>query len=128
MPGRRPVPTSLQLLKGTKRNTRPRVEEPIPPPGEIVRPDFIKFRAKEIWEEYEPIFKAMGTLTVADVRAFAKWCKLEADFEEHPPNAALVAQARLLGADLGVSASARAKIGLGKGKQKAPEDKYFNAS
>lgn len=127
MPGRRPKPTRLKLLEGTARKDRARDNEPEPPEGEVVRPDFLKYREIELWNEYEPILLAMGTLTVADVPLFAVWCVKMAQFEEakRTMNAADIAQMRLYGADLGIGASARARLGTGRGKSKDPADKYL---
>lgn len=113
-PGRRPLPEN----------------EPTPPPGEIVKPAFLKYREAELWDEWRPILEAMGTLTVADVPPFARWCVKMAQFEEEKRtmNAAELAQMRMLEADLGMAASARAKLGTTKSKkQKDPTEAFFNA-
>jgi phage terminase small subunit len=125
--GRRPKPTKLKLLKGTSRVDRARVGEPEPPGGEITRPEFLKYREIELWDEYEPILIAMGTLTIADVPLFAVWCVLMARFESAKAlmHAADIAQMRLYGSDLGIGASARAKLGTSKGKEKDPADAFF---
>lgn len=126
MAGRRPRPTKLKLLLRTDRKDRARANEPIPPAGEIVRPDFLKYREKELWNEYKPILLAMGTLTVADVPLFAAWCVKMAQFEEEKRTmkAADIAQMRLYGADLGIGAGARAKLGTTK-KKKDSGDEFF---
>jgi phage terminase small subunit len=130
MAGRRPKPTSLKLLQGTARKSRERVNEPIPPEGKIVRPDFLKYREVELWDEYGPVLVAMGTLTVADVPNFAAWCVKMAQFELEKGNmkASDIAQMRMLAAGLGMDASARAKLGTPKSKKKEAGEKYFNAS
>lgn len=104
--------------------------EPEPPAGEIVKPAFLKYRASELWDERSPKFIAMGTLTVADVDNFAAWCVLMAEFEksQEKMQASLVAQMRMLGAEFGMGASARAKLGTtGKRKDNDPSDKFFRA-
>lgn len=127
MPGRRPKPTSLKLLKGTERKSRQRVNEPIPPAGQIIRPGFLKYREIELWDEYEPVLVAMGTLTVADVPNFAAWCVKMAQFEDEKGKmkASDISQMRMLAAGLGMDASARAKLGTGK-KKKDLADEFFD--
>ena len=130
MAGRRPKPSRLKLVEGTARADRMRAAEPEPPPGEIVRPEFVKYRAAELWNEYAPALVAMGTLTVVDVPNFAIWCVLMAEFEEvkakMKPSG--IAQMRMLGASLGMDASARAKLGNGgKAKQDDPANAFFKS-
>jgi phage terminase small subunit len=128
MPGRRPKPTKLKLMKGTSRVDRERVGEPEPPEGEIVRPAFLhKHREIELWEEYSPGLIAMGTLTWIDVPNFARWCVKMAQFEDEKGQmkSSDLAQIRMLESDLGIGASARAKLGTGKGKEKDPADAFF---
>lgn len=87
-----------------------------------------KYRAAELWEEYAPKLIAMGTLTVVDVPNFAMWCVLTAQFEEVKAamKASDIAQLRMLGAALGMDASARAKLGSSdKKKTKDPADAFF---
>jgi phage terminase small subunit len=104
--------------------------EPVVPEGEIVMPEFLKSREIGLWDEWEPILKAMGTLTVADVPAFARWCVKMAQFEEEKRlmTAADLTQMRQLESDFGMSASARAKLGTGKQKPKDPADAFFKTN
>jgi phage terminase small subunit len=97
--------------------------EPVPPEGEVVRPEFLKYRAAELWDEYAPALVEMGTLKPVDVPNFATWCVLMAEFEEVKAKmqASTIAQMRMLAASFGMDASARAKLGTGGGK-KAPKD------
>lgn len=126
---RRPKPTSLKLLEGTTRPDRDRGPEPEPPEGPIVRPEHVKYRAAELWDQYAPALEAMGTLTVVDVPNFAIWCRLQAKFEEVgvEMSASHLAQLRMIAAGFGMDAAARAKLGAGGGKgQEDPADEFFN--
>jgi len=128
MAGRRPKPSHLKLLEGTARPDRARTAEPQPPDGEVQRPAFLKGRAATLWNQYAPACEKMGTLTVVDVPTMAAWCVLMANFERKGAamQASQIAQMRLLGDALGMSASARAKIGTGGEKpSKDPADAYF---
>lgn len=128
MPGRRPKPTRLKLLEGTTRADRARENEPEPPEGEIVRPDYVKYRAAEIWDANIAIVTAMGTLTVADVQPFARWCVGMAEFEEKKwdMKATDKAELRHLESILGIGAPSRTKLGRVKDKSD-PSRKYFSA-
>lgn len=131
MAGRRPKPTRLKLVTGNPGKRALPDNEPTPPAGAVIRPAFLKYRAAELWDERSPIFLAMGTLTVADADNFAAWCVLMAEFEKigEGMQASQIAQMRLLGAEFGMGASARAKIGAGgKGKKKDPADEFFDGT
>src|SRR5688500_17548012 len=113
MAGRKPKPSHLKVLEGTARADRMPTHEPEPPEGPVVRPEFLKYRAAELWDEYAPPLIEMGTLTQVDVPNLATWCVLMAAFEEEKSkmNASTIAQMRMLAASLGMDASARAKLG-----------------
>lgn len=131
MAGRRPKPTHLKVLEGTARADRMPTHEPEPPDGDIIRPEFLKYRAAELWDQYAPALVEMGTLTVVDVPNFAAWCVLMARFESSNGDvpASEIAQTRMLAAALGMDASARAKLGTsGKPKAKDPAEKFFAAN
>src|SRR5262245_32872202 len=76
--GRRPKPTALKLLDGNPGKRPLNINEPKPPAGEIVAPESISAAGRAVWEELAPVALSMGTLTTADVSAFAKLCELEA--------------------------------------------------
>ena len=129
MPGRRPKPTSLKLVTGNpgKRALPEEGAEPTPPAGDIVAPAFLKKRALELWNEYQPTLSAMGTLTVADVHMLAEWCQLTVKMERNRTTASERAQRRMIGTELGIGAAARAKIGAGGKKPKQdPADEFFD--
>jgi phage terminase small subunit len=46
----------------------------------VVKPTALSDSAGVVWDELAPICLAMGTLTTADVRAFATMCELQATF------------------------------------------------
>ncbi len=53
MPGRKPTPTALKLLKGNP-GKRPLPENEPNPQGEVKKPVFVKHRATRIWKQYAP--------------------------------------------------------------------------
>ena len=73
--GRRPKPAWKKQLTG-----RPVRDEtsPVAPVGDVVKPAGLSVGASQVWEELAPHALALGTLTVADVRAFALLCELTA--------------------------------------------------
>lgn len=75
--GRRPQPTALKILRGNPSKTPLNEQEPVPPDGPVERPRFLSVAAALVWAELAPVALAMGTLTVADVAAFARLCELE---------------------------------------------------
>lgn len=78
--GRRPIPTALKVLRGNPGQRKLNENEPTPPAGEITKPDGLSVAAGVIWDELAPVCLAMGTLTTADLRAFAGLCELQATF------------------------------------------------
>jgi hypothetical protein len=127
--GRRPKPTSLKVLQGNA-GKRPLNDAEPKPEGEVVRPAFLTAGAVAVWEKEAPVCLAMGTLTAADVRAFAAMCELCARFQanaarEEPSDAAMVNMANSLKAYFdffGMTPSGRSRIRIPKAKE--PESKW----
>ena len=80
--GRRPAPTKLTMLRGNPSKKKLNPAEPIPPAGEVRAPRRLSTMAREVWDDLAPICLAMGTLTTADVRPFARLCELQADLDK----------------------------------------------
>jgi P27 family predicted phage terminase small subunit len=76
--GRRPKPTALHVLRGNPSKKKLNQREPKPPQGAVNVPETLSRVAKVAWGELAPVALAMGTLTTADVAAFATLCELEA--------------------------------------------------
>jgi P27 family predicted phage terminase small subunit len=76
--GRKPKPYALKALEGNRGKRKLVDDEPKPPPGPVVKPETLSHGASVVWERQAPICLEMGTLTAADVLAFAKLCELEA--------------------------------------------------
>ena len=76
--GRRPKSTALKILQGNPGKRRLNPNEIRPPVGEVVKPATLSAGAATVWDEIAPICLYMGTLTAADVKAFARMCELEA--------------------------------------------------
>ncbi len=80
--GRRPKPTALKVLQGNPGKRKLNQHEPKPPQGEAKQPKGLSLGAIAVWAELAPLAMAMGTLTTADVRAFATLCELQATFQQ----------------------------------------------
>lgn len=78
--GRRPKPTALKVLRGNPGQRKLNEREPIPPKGEVVKPE-MALGVSQVWDELAPACLAMGTLTTADVRTFVTLCELQATFD-----------------------------------------------
>jgi P27 family predicted phage terminase small subunit len=72
--GPAPQPTRLKLLKGVKPGRINR-DEPIPLDRAINRPAWLSDLASEEWDRVAPHLVAMGTVTDADLSAFAVYCE-----------------------------------------------------
>lgn len=75
-------PNTLQLLHGVTRKDRLNPHEPKPPELPVERPETLSEAAKVEWDALSPICLAMGTLTAADVPAFAALCELQATLHQ----------------------------------------------
>lgn len=129
MAGRRATPNSVKDVVGTIRPDRARTDGAVPPAGEIVMPRFLRTKAEVgLWNEFAPICKALGTLTVADTRTLANWCVKQAQIEKEKGEMkdSGLSQLRQLAASLGLDAASKIRIGvLGGGKSKDPADEFF---
>lgn len=76
--GRRPQPTALTVLRGNPSRKKINENEPRPPSGQVTKPTGLSGGAVVVWDELAPVCLAMGTLTTADLRAFATLCELQA--------------------------------------------------
>jgi phage terminase small subunit len=79
--GRRPSPRALKVLRGNPGRRRLPAELEAPP-GAVRKPTGLSSAAAGIWDELAPVCLHMGTLTVADVRAFRTLCELQATLDQ----------------------------------------------
>ncbi len=70
---RRPKPTALKVLAGT-RSDRVNAAEPVAPVG-AVAPDHLDDLARAEWSRIAPILDSMRVLTAADSSALAIYCQ-----------------------------------------------------
>ena len=128
MPGRKPTPTALKILKGNPGKRRLPENEP-DPHGEVKKPPFVKGKAGKLWKLRAPELERLGLLKSVDVEMFGACCCLMAEFQESPRsfNAARLTQMRALATSFGIDPSARAGMGTPTpmGKKNDTAEKYF---
>jgi phage terminase small subunit len=123
MRGRPTKPTALKILQGNPGGRPLPENEPIPPDGEVEKPEGMSAPAGAMWDRYAPMIEEMGLLTVADVPAFAFLCALmaEADFDPRGMAAARITRMEALWSKFGMDPSSRARLGsVGKKAKKNP--------
>ena len=72
----------MTVLRGNPSKKPLNKLEPMPPVGEVVKPEGLSPQASAVWDELAPVCLAMGTLTTADVRVFGTMCELQATMQE----------------------------------------------
>ena len=85
MRGRKPKPSALKLLEGTRADRINRNEPPMPP-GSIEPPDWLDETARQHWGELAPILQSAGLLTVGDRHTLALLCDSFSRFQSNPEN------------------------------------------
>lgn len=84
MRGRKPQPASVREQKAPVRSKRKAVEatEPAVLVGGVAPPVSVKGAALVVWNKLAPMLMAAKLLSVADIPAFARYCRLTARWEE----------------------------------------------
>lgn len=124
--GRKPTPSAIRLVTGTRGRRKPGHNEP-QPDGRPVSPVKLTGRPAVYWRRY--IAPAHWLTRTDSAKAFM-WVHLSAEYEASvapgaaPMLAARIAQLRNLGAELGMDPASRARLG-GAPQTEAP-DSYFD--
>ena len=79
MKGRKPKPTALLKIYNTTHRPINENEMKLPPPGDILPPEWLSDRAKEFWNLMTEDMKSSGVLTKGDLAAWAHVCQLHAN-------------------------------------------------
>lgn len=122
-------PAALRAATGNPGH-RPIPEHSVPDTGDAVKPKFLQRRprASELWEEYAPPLRLLGTLRKESGPLFATWCWLMSSFEKAPDamTASKVGQIRFLASSLGMDPSSQGKFCTPKaGGPIDPEEAFF---
>jgi P27 family predicted phage terminase small subunit len=72
--GRKPTPTKILLLRGSRR-AKQRQGEVHPPVASIEAPSWLSDKGKQHWNETAPRLAASGLLTTLDVHTWALACR-----------------------------------------------------
>lgn len=130
-----PKPSKLKKLQGTYRRDRAAPKEMAPPAGAPVRPGWLDAEGKREWDLVVPQLAACGILATIDAAMLADYCAahslavratkryqreglMVADGDRRVKNPLIKvaqearAQARLLAAEFGLSASSRSRISV----------------
>jgi P27 family predicted phage terminase small subunit len=77
MPGPRPTPTLLKIVRGNPSKRRLNANEPTPPipPEPPEPPGFLMPTAKDEWYRIVPTLHAVGLVSVIDVMPLAAYCQ-----------------------------------------------------
>lgn len=78
-PGRKPLPTSVKLLRGNAGHRPLNLGEPTPPTGAPPCPAHLSTEATAAWKDIAPALQTLGVLTVADGVALEQLCETYAD-------------------------------------------------
>jgi phage terminase small subunit len=109
--GRKPKPTALKLLDGTRRD-RINESEPAMEPGRVEPPEHLRGIARDHWLELAPMLAKAGLLAVADRPALELLCVTYAVTRDDPlDHKAAANYARLL-TEFGMTPSSRSRIKL----------------
>jgi len=115
MRGRKPKPTALKLLEGTRAD-RVNQDEPVLPPATIELPEEFEGDrqgtryAREQWERLAPMLLACGVLTVGDRPALALLCLAYASTRVDPDDVKARESYRRMLVEFGLTPSSRSRL------------------
>ena len=127
--GPKPTPTSILKLRGSRWANRP--NEPIPPDSEIRPPSWLTQSGRAVWDQMAPICLAMGTLTVADVNRFARYCNAHGAYQASPESydvgqfSTLSAALAKYEAQFGLGPADRANLKVERKEEKPTKQRFF---
>ena len=120
--GAKPRPVLVKKILAV-RPARLNEAEPVAA-GKAVRPPWLTGVAARIWNTHAPILEGMGVLSDADTYSLAAWCQLSAKIETEGADtmsSQKLAQWRALSNEFGLTPSARARLKVGDGGDKAED-------
>lgn len=74
MRGRKPTPTLLKLAAGNPGRRPLNATEPVPPPGPLVKPDWLDGYASEMWDWIVPHLEGARIVRPADTTLVTQYC------------------------------------------------------
>jgi phage terminase small subunit len=120
------TPTALKKLAGNPGKRPFTANEPKPPVGAPVCPEWLLGDALDEWKRITPALELMGVLTKVDHSVLVGHCVTYGEIAEtvkagQPLKAALLSQMRAFAGELGLTPAARAKMSIAPPK---PEDDF----
>ena len=109
MRGRKPKPTALKLLDGTRADRINR-NEPAMPPASIEPCDWLDEAAREHWGELAPVLPSAGLLTAGDRQALALLCEAFSRFRFNPADDKARGLYRRMLVEFGCTPSSRSRV------------------
>lgn len=118
MRGRKPKPTALKILDGTRKD-RINDDEPVVPVGSLEPPDWLLKTARDHWLELAPVLARAGLLTDADRHSLALLCESFGRFRHDPTDNRARELYRKLCVEFGLTPSSRSRL---KSTAEKPKD------
>lgn len=121
MRGRKPKPTALKILDGTRADRINR-DEPVLPAGGLEPPSWlndVEGHGRDHWDELAPLLSKAGLLTEGDRPALALLCRAYARLRLDPLDDRANDLYRRMLIEFGLTPSARSRI---KGTGEKPKD------
>lgn len=129
MPPRKTKPASVKKATGNP-GKRPIQEVRLPFTGEAKKPEYLgrRPRASQLWDEFAPALRILGTLKLESAPLFAQWCWLMSSFEEAPDAmpSSKIANMRALASMIGMDPSSQGKFSTPAGDDKDPAAEFFS--
>jgi P27 family predicted phage terminase small subunit len=145
LPGPKPIPTKLKLLRGNPGHQRVNKAEPQPRPIAPDCPKFLNAKARRIWRDIVDDLELMGVLTTVDESTLAAYCSAYGEaqtldaylsrhgltnvapsgYEQQRPEVSIRNKAwdrvAKFGAELGIGAASRSRIEVKKHDDEAED-------
>jgi phage terminase small subunit len=128
-PGTKAEPTKLKILKGNPGKRCLNSNEPEPGKQVPKKPEWVTGYAEAVWKRLADELNRIGLLTVVDRDLFAAYCISVADLRdaEHSGDYKLkrdaIQRMRMLGAEFGLTPSARSGIIVNAPRDKKDSDR-----
>ncbi len=110
MRGRKPKPTKLKILDGTRKDRINTAEPVMPAVAELGAPGWLDQVAKEHWAELAPVLHRAGLLTAGDRQSLALLSESFSRFRADPDNDKARELYRRMSVEFGLTPSSRSRL------------------
>ncbi len=131
MPGRKPIPKSLKVLKGTHQKCRDKKNGMEPQEGVPAPPEWLSKEGLNVWNSVVDSIGSLGVISMADGAMLALYSEEYGQYVKDRQAGveiatARIAQIRALASSFGLEPSSRQKISVIKPEKKAdPKERFF---